>query len=135
MSESSVDIIRKIYELGAKGEMGGMMSLLDPEIIVHEANGLPYGGEYRGLAGMGQLMQKLNEVVEGFSAKAEQFFVSGDDVAALLRVKGRGRLTGLAIDMAVMEVWTVKNGRATSIRPFYWDTAEFARLTKGEASA
>lgn len=135
MSESCVDVVKRIYETGGKGDVAGMMSLLDPDIVIYEADALPYGGVHRGHAGMGALFQKLNEVVEGFRVIPEQYFVSGNDVAARIRVIGRGRVTGQAIDMAVMEVWTIKDGRATSIRPFYWDTAEFARLTSGGSKA
>lgn len=129
MHDSNIDIVKKIYEAGGKGDLAAMAALLDPEIVVHEAAGLPYGGEYHGPEGMGALLQKLNTVLEGFQVKPEQYFVSGDDVAALIRVTGRGRLTGQAVDMPVMEVWRIKNGRAVMIRPFYWDTAEFSKLT------
>lgn len=133
MTETNVDIVKKIYELGSSGNFEAMMSLLDPAIVVYEADSLPYGGVYRGLAGMGELMKKIGKLVDGFVVKSEQFFVSGDDIAALIRFTGRSRATGETIDMPVMEVWTVKNGRATSIRPFYWDTSAFARLTLGSS--
>lgn len=135
MSETNLDIVKKIYQLGATGDFAAMASLFDPDIVVHEADHLPYGGVYRGAAGMGELMKKLNGFVKGFLVKTEQFFVSGDDVAALIRVTGTSRATGEPIDMPVMEVWTLKNGRATSIRPFYWDTAEFARITAASTKA
>jgi len=133
LSETNVQLVKKIYELGGKGDWAAMSSLFDPDIVVYEANSLPYGGVFHGAAGMGALFQKLNELVSGFLVKTEQFFVSGDDVAAKIRVTGVSRATGEPIDMPVMEVWTLKNGRATSIRPFYWDTAEYSRLTLGAA--
>ena len=135
MSEKNLEIVKKIYELGGKGDFAAFMALLDPNIVIYEADSLPYGGTHRGLAGVGALFKKLNEFVERFHAKPQQFFVSGDDVAALIRVTGKARSTGESIDMAVMEVWTLENGLATSIRPFYWDTAEFARSTGWSAKS
>jgi ketosteroid isomerase-like protein len=135
MSDTNLEIVKKIYELGGKGDFAAFMALLDPSIVIYEADSMPYGGEHRGLAGVGALFQKLNEFVERFHAKPLQFFVSGADVAALIRVTGKARATGESIDMQVMEVWTLENGRATSIRPFYWDTAEFARLTRNPAKS
>lgn len=133
MSETNVEIVKNIYQRGGAGDFEGMAALVDPNIVVHEAASLPYGGVYHGIAAMGELMKTVGSFVDGFSIEPKQYFVSGDDVAALIRVVGRSRATGEAIDMQVMEVWTVKNGLATVIRPFYWDTAEFSRLTNGSA--
>ena len=131
MSETNVEIVKKIYELGGKGDMAGMIALLAPNIVVHEANGLPYGGVYHGHAGMGALFQKLVGILDHFRVLPEDFFVSGPVVIAKIRVVGRARATGQSIDMPVLEMWTLEKGLVTEIRPFYWDTAEFQKATVG----
>jgi uncharacterized protein len=131
MSETNVEIVKKIYEVGGKGDMAGMMAHLAPNVVVHEANGLPYGGVYHGHAGMGALFQKLVGILDNFRVVPEDFFVSGSVVVAKIRVLGRARATGQTIDMPVLEMWTLDNGLVTEIRPFYWDTAEFQKAAGG----
>ncbi len=131
MSEANIEIVKKIYDVGGKGDMAAMMALLAPNVVVHEAEGLPYGGVYHGHAGMGALFQKIFGIIKEFRVVAEDFFVSGNVVVAQIRVLGLGRTTGQAINMPVLEMWTLENGLVTEIRPFYWDTAEFRRATVG----
>lgn len=129
MSAENVELVRRAYEAFGRGDIGGVMEIFDPGIEIFEADSMPYGGTYRGHEEMGKLFQLLNKFFEGFSVSVEHLFDGGDErVAALVRVQGRSRGTGQAIDMQVVEVWTLRGGKAVSLRPFYWDTAEVARV-------
>jgi ketosteroid isomerase-like protein len=77
----------------------------------HEAEGMPYGGRYRGSREVfEQVFSRIAVDVEEFSAQPDELIPAGDD-----RVLALGRYSGTAkngkLDAAFAHLWTVKDGQ------------------------
>ena len=75
---------------------------------------------YRGHEGIRRFYEGVVEAWEHYRWDVEDALSSSDAVVAMLHCVGEGRGSGLAIDWRVAWVWTVRGGRATSLR-FYRD--------------
>jgi ketosteroid isomerase-like protein len=116
-----------IAALGA-GDWPAMEKMLHPDFEVLEAEGLPYGGTYRGFEGWRRLSDKVLSTWSGFRIKLMEMH-GGDDDYAIVRfaMSGRSRKTGTAWDTTVLELWNFRNGLLARIDPYYFDTHLLAR--------
>jgi ketosteroid isomerase-like protein len=97
---------------------------MHPEIEWHQAQGLPHGGLYRGLAEVRRnVFDPLGESWwETFGADPDEFLDAGDQVVVLGRYRGVAKATGKRLDVPFVHVWTLADGRAIRFRQFL-DTA------------
>jgi len=109
-TESNVDLVRRGYEAYAERDLLTILSLFDPEIEIVQTPELPWGGHYRGLSGVKEFITKLSSEVDALPA-VEYYVPAGDDVAAVGRLRGRTRKSGKEIDIPIVHVWTVREGR------------------------
>lgn len=116
----------RLYEAAGRGDWAAAEAELHPELVIHEAASLPYGGSYHGRGALRQLVETVgsfwpNARFErlGMAAGAGRvvvFFRMGFDGPA-------GRETH-----EIVEVNGFRDGRIAEIRPFYWDTGALAAL-------
>lgn len=115
----------------AAGGMGrasfdGLAACLDPEVVMYQAPGLPYGGTWRGPRGIEAFMAAMSETWQSLEFLEQRFVVDGDVVVVLNRGRLRARATGRVLDTSVMQMITVRDGLITEMHPFYWDTLAVA---------
>ena len=121
---SSVEATRRSYEAFARGDMDGVVADMDEAIEWHQAQGLPHGGLYRGLAEVRRaIFDPLDEEWwDEFAADAHEFLDAGDHVVVIGRYRGRAKGTGKPLDVPFVHVWTYSGGKAIRFRQFL-DTA------------
>jgi uncharacterized protein len=124
-------IVRSIYELMLRGEAAAALELVDPGFVVREPEGLPYGGTYEGHEGFQRLLGAVFQIWKGAEITIDEVVGHGERVFALLSLRGRVGPAGELVATEVVEVWTVRDGKAVDLRPFYWDTARIARAVAG----
>ena len=61
MSQSDVDVAKRLYELFAKGDIPGVLGLFDPQIEWRQAEGNPYQPDGAPWVGPEAVLQKLRE--------------------------------------------------------------------------
>ena len=111
-------------------DMPAMRSLLAPDFVIHEAEGLPYGGTYRGEAGWSELLQRIAATWESLVPTVRYLLGDGRHFAVLMDLTLTSRATGRTIETSILESWTVEGGRIREVRPFYWDTSAVAAVTR-----
>jgi quinol monooxygenase YgiN/ketosteroid isomerase-like protein len=117
------------------GDFGPVAEVLAPDVVMHQAESLPYGGVWRGHDGFRRWMEAFAAQWESLAVTEPRFLSSGDVVLVLSRVIATGRATGTRVTWPLAQVITVRDGRIAEIRPFYWDTVAVARaLTPPSAS-
>jgi ketosteroid isomerase-like protein len=116
----SVEAVRSSYEAFARGDLDGALAMMDEDIEWHQAEGLPHGGVYQGLAAVrAAVFAPLEgDWWEDFQAEAEELIALGDDVVALGRYTARAKKTGAPLDVPFAHVWRFRNGRAVRFHQF-----------------
>ncbi|MER5950328.1 nuclear transport factor 2 family protein [Streptomyces sp. NPDC001904] len=97
-----------------------------PDVELHQADALPYGGTWRGYGGMTRFFLMMREVWESFDMVEQEFLATGETAVVLTQVRARARATGRELSFPILQAITVKDGRITKVRPFYWDTRAIA---------
>lgn len=128
MSEQNVEFVEGIYGAFARGDVPAVLGAFAEDIEWFEAEGMPYGGLYRGPEAVAQnVFGPITEDVEGFTITPEQLIGSGDTVAAVVRYTGTGKATGRALDVPVVHVWDIRDGKLARFRQFI-DTVKYAEV-------
>lgn len=117
-------IVRRSYEAFARGDMDAVMADMDEAIEWHQAQGLPHGGTYRGLAAVrANVFDPLDrDWWSAFSALPDEFLEAGDEVVVLGRYHGTARQTDKELDVPFVHIWSLRDGKAWRFRQFL-DTA------------
>jgi ketosteroid isomerase-like protein len=75
----------------------------------------------------------LIEHIPNFEATPEEFITSDGTVAAVVRYTGSGKTTGKQLDLPVVHVWDVRDGKIARFRQFA-DTAKFREVVAAEVA-
>jgi uncharacterized protein len=117
---SAVDAVRSSYEAFARHDLEGALAMMDDDIVWHQAQGLPHGGVYHGLATVRRnVFDPLDESWwEGFEATPDEIIGLGDDVVVLGRYTARAKKTGAPLDVPFAHVWRFRDGKAVRFHQF-----------------
>jgi ketosteroid isomerase-like protein len=112
------------------GDPADIQALCHPDLVIEDAESLPYGGLYKGFAGLADLAGKLFASVSDCVIETTSIIgdPAGDEFVLRQRMTGRAVRSGRPIDMAILEHYTFRDGLLLSIRPYYWDTKAFLDL-------
>jgi ketosteroid isomerase-like protein len=135
MASSNAEAVQRLYDALNRGDMAGVMDCFDPEMEFHEPETLPHGGVYHGLEGMQQFLGSLTEHWEPEGIEVEELIEAGDRVIARARFRATSRATGEKVDVPLVEIVRVRDGKWVEAR-VYADTALMVRaLGMAEATA
>jgi ketosteroid isomerase-like protein len=109
------------------GDFDALAVMLDEDFVVHEADGLPYAGDYHGIAGWRALSQAVVSTWGSFRLKPLEFLgETADTFVVRFAISGRSRKTGKSFESTVLELWKFNGARLREITPYYWDTHALA---------
>ncbi|GGS24897.1 MULTISPECIES: nuclear transport factor 2 family protein [Actinokineospora] len=97
-----------------------------PDVTLHQADGLPYGGIWRGHDGLARFFTTMSAVWERFDLADRTYLSRTSPLVVRFRIHARARATGRDLDFPILQTVDVEDGLITELRPFYWDTAEIA---------
>jgi ketosteroid isomerase-like protein len=97
-----------------------------PDVTLHQADALPYGGVWRGHDGLERFFVAMSAAWESFEMLDQTFLAAGDDVVVRTQVRARARATGRELEFPILQMIRVVDGRIAEVWPFYWDTAAIA---------
>lgn len=106
------------------GEVEAAMEFIHPDVVAHEAESLPYGGEYRGKDAFRDLMTKVFGTVD-IEVTILGMHEADDTIVAVFLAKFTSRASGNSIEMPVSEVYGFTDGLLSSLNIFYKDTKAF----------
>jgi ketosteroid isomerase-like protein len=128
MSEQNVEFVNSVYGAFARGDVPAVLGAFADDIEWFEAEGMPYGGLHRGPDAIAQnVFGPITEDVEGFAVTPDEVIGSGATVAAVVRYTGTGKATGKALDVPVVHVWDIRDGKVARFRQFI-DTLKYAEV-------
>lgn len=109
MADDRTATVRSVYEAFASGD-GETLARLLADTDWHEAEGMPYGGRYRGFEEIAaNVFGPIAGDVENFTARPDEILPLGEDRAIAFGVyRGQGKAGEVAVPFA--HVWTVRDG-------------------------
>jgi uncharacterized protein len=125
MSQENVELVKVGYEAFVRGDIAGILEILDPEVEASDPFGFSTSDAYRGHEGFVQTVRDGLDAFERYDIKTEEFIDAGNDVVVSVRISGVGRESGAAVDMRLFHVWTVRGGKAVLGRTFPTKEAAF----------
>ena len=129
MSQREVELVRRVYEDGgpivlplSPDEERVLLDRMFSEYLAErfevrmppdypEGEQLLYGRQ-----GMSRLLAMLRDSWTVFRFETERFIAAGDRVVVFIRVIAEGGVSHLPTERRTAHVWTVRDGRAASIR-------------------
>jgi ketosteroid isomerase-like protein len=131
MSEENVDIVRRGYEHWSRtGEL--LWELIDPEVEVHDPPIGPDSKVRHGHEGLRASFASVEESFDDLGFETEEIYDAGDDVVVFVRMHGRGKGSGIELEVPVAHLCTLRGGRLVRIRVLARDEAmEAAGLGAG----
>ena len=93
------------------------------DVVLYQAENLPYGGIWRGHAGMERFFTTMAAVWERFDIGEQIYLSETSPLVVSTRVRARARAGGGEIEFPILQTIVVADHRITEVRPFYWDTA------------
>ncbi|MBV8862484.1 MAG: nuclear transport factor 2 family protein [Mycobacterium sp.] len=127
-AERSVATVRRFMAATAAERRNERRSLLHDDFVVHESGGLPFSGDYYGSQGFFELLDRIDDVLE-LSAGPISIDPLGDDaVAARFSLTFISRSSGESVEMELVEIYTVRDGRIAELDVYYKDPAAVAAL-------
>lgn len=115
MSAENVEIVRRGYELfQATGQF--QADIATPDFVWDMSNflGWPEQQIYKGVEGVRSFLEEWTTPWDEWELEVDALHDAGDKVVAVMRQRGRSKVTGMPVDMSFAQVWTLREG--TSVR-------------------
>jgi uncharacterized protein len=136
VSQENVETVRSLFWGVEKRDLGAYIAAGHPEVVIREPGSLPYGGEYRGLEGMRRhaagWMRTWAALQPGDERNSDAAFIdAGDHVVARWRLRARAPAGDGMLDMPMVGIYELRDGKLVGAQMFYSDTAEVLRFLEG----
>ena len=120
MSQENVEVARSSFEAFSRKDLAALRDrFFAPEIEWRAVTGVPFEGTYRGVD---EVLRGCTDWVasfDDFSTQLEEVIDGGDRVVVCHRMRGRGKESGVEVDLALTQVVTVRGGKLVNITD-YW---------------
>jgi ketosteroid isomerase-like protein len=121
MSAEDVQTLRDGYSAFARQDLPAVLAAFDDDIEWNTPDSLPFGGTRKGHEGVTAFFGELAAQWQRLSVEPEEFIDGGDTIVVLARDRATGG--GGSIDLQVVHLWRMRNGKAVSFTEFM-DTAK-----------
>ena len=131
MSEENVELVRSGYEAFDRGDIDWIVERVSPDIEFNlqgaTAPDLP--ATIRGKDGLRELFSSwfVDPWEEGLRQDVERLYDLGDRVLGLVTFRGRGKESGIDVELRYAHIFTLREGVVTHIEGFLgWEKAKEA---------
>jgi len=120
--------VREFSKALGANDLDQACGLLHGDLVIREAGGLPYSGEYLGPQGFRELLAKMNERLELKAGPITQDQLSDDTVASRFRLTFTARISGESVAMDLVELYKVQDGQIIELDVYYKDPSAVTAL-------
>jgi ketosteroid isomerase-like protein len=110
MSQANVEIVRRFLNV----DVDEAMTYADPGIVWNPIEELPTRGHDAVRASLAHWKAEWDD----YEVLPEEFVDSGDRVVATVRLRGRGRGSGVEIDARFYDLYTLRDGKIVRMDQF-----------------
>ena len=122
MSQENVETIREMFavvnERGVKAATEAFEHLLAPNFGLEEAAEVPDPGDYIGRDAFIANMAKLADSFEELRLEPLEVVDLGERILAVVSMRGTGRGSGAPVEMTFVQLWSLLDGKAVSLRDY-----------------
>jgi ketosteroid isomerase-like protein len=135
--QENVDIVRRAYDAFARGDIEGLISLLDSNIewVSPGPSDLPTAGQRRGHEQVKQFFGSVSELYDFQSFEPRTFIAEGELVVVLGQDTVVAKSTGKTFSEHWAHAFTVKNGKVVHFQEYIDTAAAVAELRAAPARA
>ena len=126
MSRDNVELVWRIYRMWAEQRWSAIPDVFDPDVEVDLSRNVFNPGVYRGYAGLERVLKGIGDMWDDFRFVPTEVVEVGDKVLATVTLSGTGKESGVDVEMEVMTVWTLREGKAVRMRR--WLSGSRSRL-------
>ena len=117
MSAEDVSILERVYAEWAKGKFFSF-DRFHRDVKARWATEVPDIDGAQDVEGLAELFREWTSAWESCRIEAEELHQVGDKVVVFVKVHARGSGSAIDVDMENAHVWTMRDGRAASIRAY-----------------
>jgi ketosteroid isomerase-like protein len=118
MSQENVDVVVRTHQL-SRSDPESFFAVCDPEIEWDVSRLMPEPRVYHGHDGVREFWRSWVGTWRDFDFELEEAIdAGGDQVVARVRQVGRGRGSGVDVELRFGQIWTVRDGRIVRFRTF-----------------
>ena len=121
MSEENVEAFKRGSAAWNRGDIEGLLEVVDPEIVWRDAINVMFGGEaatHRGHRAVRVLFQDLFESFAEIEADFRDFRDLGERVVALGQIRMRGRESGVETESPFAALTEWRDGKAIRVSSY-----------------
>jgi ketosteroid isomerase-like protein len=114
MSRENVELVRRIYDLFARGDIEGTLGLVNDDFELRLPDIYPEGPEtYRGREGLQRWLAMVEDTWGEWRFDLERVIEADEQVVALVRIVAEGGASGVPVDREVAHLWSIHDGKAS----------------------
>ena len=123
-------VLERFFEAERRYMQGGssfaeFAATLADDVVLHQSPDLPWGGEFAGPKRYEEWARAMSAVFDQVDMRDPQFFEQDDTVVIVGTLATRARATGERMELPMTQVVTVREGKITDFRPFYWNVPAY----------
>ena len=118
MSQENVEIVRRGYDAFNRGDVEGMIETVDPKARWDLSERVFNPAVYEGHDGIRRFVEEIDEVWDEFHLEPLEYIDAGDKVVVSHLVRGRGKGSGVDVELPSTNVFTLLNGKAIECRMY-----------------
>lgn len=124
MSEENVELARSAFSRWNAGERAFLDEEIHPDVVLVSRI---LGKSVRGRAGVRRYLREIDEQFDEWNLEIDDWRDTGDCVAALGRIRLRGRRSGVAFDQRVGILFEFRGGQLLRFETFLDEPADALR--------
>ncbi len=125
MSQENVEVVREGWDAWIRGDLPGLFRQFDPNVVWDTSHFHDWPeSTYHGIEGVERFLSEWRDVWDGLEVDVEDVRAAPDGrVVSLILQRGKSRSSGLAMEIEMAQVATLRNGNVTRLDN-YEDRAE-----------
>ncbi|WP_296678898.1 nuclear transport factor 2 family protein [Novosphingobium sp.] len=126
MTVKPATLLAQIYAMAGARDWDGVAERCAADFIVHEAPGIPYGGEWRGREALRRVAEAMYGTWHDASVQIHEIVGGETWAVVVLTLTMTSKRTGRTFSQTVNEAGRFEDGLLKELRIHYFDTAEIA---------
>lgn len=124
MSQESVQVVQRLLGFWRDRDYSAIAGLIHPDAVVDVSRNVFNPGVHHGLDGFRHFVEQIDEVWEDFEITPLEFIDVGDNLVVANRISGKGRGSGVEVEMVLFGVCTFREGKVLRLTGGFRDQGE-----------